>query len=185
MSLAKPKIYLPDPTAYGGELRKLRKGRVGHRRLDFGNTMHLVLRSTQAKGDWSFTRKKNRNKIDKILSKFAALYSVKVLSMAYVGNHLHFHLKLSTRQSYCKFIKAVTSAIVMAITGVNKFKSLTKAFWDLRPFTRIVFGLKGRQILEKYIQANQLEGQGWNRVAAKEMIKNEYGRWIEDTYDSA
>ena len=77
------KIYAPDTTAYGGALLKKRKGRAGPRPVDARNTMHLVLRSSQAKGDWSFSKKPNRRKIDVIFENFSEKYSVKILSMAY------------------------------------------------------------------------------------------------------
>jgi hypothetical protein len=39
---------------YGGELLKTRKGRSMGRPLDKKNSMHLVLRSSKAKNEWSF-----------------------------------------------------------------------------------------------------------------------------------
>ena len=153
-------MYPSDPKACGGALLNKRKARLRPRPLDTKNSMHLVLRSTQAKGDWSFSKKLNRRKIDKILERFSQKHAVKILSMAYVGNHLHFHIRISSRAAYLKYIKAITSAIVMAVTGINKFKKLKKHFWDLRPYTRIVFGERARQILKNYIEINQLESFG-------------------------
>ena len=89
-----------------------------------------------------------------------------------IENHLHFHIKLASREGYLKFIKAITAAIVMAITKVNKFKALTKKFWDARPFTRIVFGEKDRKTMKRYIEINQLEGLGHNRHQAIFIIEN-------------
>src|SRR5437868_5410941 len=95
--------------SYGGELLKTRKGRSGPRPLDTRNSMHLVLRSSKAKGDWSFTRPKNAAMIKLITNKFAAKYGVKIYSAANVGNHLHFHIKLSNRHTYRPFIRAITA----------------------------------------------------------------------------
>lgn len=172
------KVYPQDPTAYGGILLRKRKARMKGRPFDTRQSMHLVLRSSQAKGEWSFSKKHHNNKISHIVSKFSEKYSVKVLSMANVGNHLHFHIKFSTVTAYKKFIRSITSAIVMAITKVNKFKKLKKHFWDLRPYTRIVFGQRARLTLQNYIEINQLEGQGWSRAEAIEIIrdwKEKYG----------
>lgn len=78
------KMLKDQPKTFGGELFKKRKIRLGCRPLDTKNTMYLVLRSTQAKGDWSFARKENRAKISQIIVKFSTKYGVKVLSMANV-----------------------------------------------------------------------------------------------------
>ncbi|MEW6056181.1 MAG: hypothetical protein AB1540_06175 [Bdellovibrionota bacterium] len=89
--------------------------------------MHLVLRSSKATKEWSFTRPKHAAKIKHLTSKFAAKYGVKVYSVANVGNHLHFHLKLSNRFTYKPFIRALTSAIAMAVTGTSRWKRPVKA----------------------------------------------------------
>ena len=123
-----------------------------------------------------FSKKPNRLKITKILEKFSDKYVVKILSMANVKNHLHLQIKLSTRHTYKKFIKAVTSAIVMAVTGVSRIKKLATHFWDYRPFTRVVIGYRARLSLENYIEINELEGLGHNRAEAIFLIGEEKSR---------
>ena len=114
-----------QPKAYGGELLKTRKGRSRGRPLDTKNTMHLVLRSSKAKGLWSFKRTVNEKKISLILKKFSRKHGVKILSLANVGNHLHFQIMLNNRFTYKPFIRAITSGIAMAVTG----KSRTPTFY--------------------------------------------------------
>jgi len=109
------------PLAYGGDLLKTRKGRRGGRPLETKSTIHLVLRSTKAKGDWSFKKPKNERAIQNIVKKFAHKYQIKVISLANVGNHLHFHIKLNKLWTYKPFIRAITSAIAMAVTGTNRW----------------------------------------------------------------
>jgi hypothetical protein len=154
---------------YGGELLKTRAGRAHARPLDSKNTMHLVLRSSRAKGEMSFRRPQHQRAIQGIIRKFSAKYGVKVLSLANVGNHLHIHLKLSTRYGYTPFIRAVTSAIAMAVTGRSRWSKTPKKkekFWDLRPFTRIVVGLRAYFTLRDYVELNQFEGAGVPREHA-------------------
>lgn len=133
--------------------------------------MHLVLRSSQAKGECSFRRPPNRRKIDLILKKFTQRFAVKVHSFANVGNHLHLHFQLANRHSYKRFIRALTAAIAMAVTGLNRWtKTAAKTkikFWDRRPFTRIVIGRRDFTGLKKYLRINQLEGLGYSREVAK------------------
>jgi hypothetical protein len=175
MARSKQMKLLKDmPKAYGGDLRKTREGRQGPRPLDTKNTIHLILRSSLAVGKWSFARKENRDKIERITRKFSQKYGVRVFSTANVGNHLHFQLKITNRYTYEPFIKAITAAIAMAITGASRWKTLAKMgvkrFWDNRPFTRVVIGFKAFLTLKNYIEINQLEGQGCNRAEAKMII---------------
>lgn len=157
--------------AYGGELLKTRKGRSTPRPLDTRNTLHLVLRSTKATGQWSFIRSKNKNRITQIVSKFSSKYGIKILSLANVGNHLHFQIKLSNRLAYFPFIRAVTAAIAMAVTGSSRWSPLKQSakdkFWDYRPFTRVVESFRGFLNLRDYIRINQLEGLGYRRNEAR------------------
>jgi hypothetical protein len=158
----------PQSKSYGGELLKTRKGRSGPRPLDTRTTMHLVLRSSQARGQWSF--KRHEPKIRRIVDRFARKNGVKILSLANVGNHLHFHIKVGNRQTYRPFIRAVTAAIAMAVTGASRIKPLQRKFWDYRPFTRVVEGLRAFLTLRDYIEVNELEGLGYPREAAREII---------------
>lgn len=164
-------LFKNETKAYGGDLLKTRKGRRGPRPLDSKNSMHLVLRSSHAKGEWSFRVQKNSKKISFILRKFATKYGVKILSVANVGNHLHLHIQLTNRFGYKPFIRAVTSAIAMAITGISRWKKLDIQFWDLRPYTRVILGRNAWMILTKYIRLNQLEGMGYTREAAKSVMR--------------
>lgn len=67
------------------------------------------------------------------------------------------------------FIRAVSSAIVMAVTGASRLKKLTKHFWDCRPFTRVVIGYRALLSLRDYIKINRLEGCGYARAEAIEI----------------
>jgi putative transposase len=118
-----PQLALLKKTSlsYGGELLKTRAGRLHGRPLDTKNTMHLVLRSSKAKGKWSFRTPKNSRKINEIIMRFSEKYKIQILTVANVGNHLHLHIKLSSRHTYKAFIRAVTSAIAMAVTGINRW----------------------------------------------------------------
>jgi REP element-mobilizing transposase RayT len=176
------KLLASEPSAYGGTLLKTRKGRSRGRPLAVKNSMHLVLRSSRAKGDWSFRRAANRKKIENILAKFSRRFSVKILSIGNVGNHLHLQIQLSNRFTYRPFIRAITAAIAMAVTGRNRWtvagsgKSSTEGtgklkFWDYRPYTRIVIGFRALLGLRDYIRINQLEGYGYHRREAEFFVR--------------
>lgn len=168
--------------ACGGELRKKRKGRTA-RTLSTKDTMHLVLRSSLARGLWNF--KKHDHKLREIVQKFARKYGVRIISLANAGNHLHFQIHLTNRYTYRAFIRSITGAIAMAVTGASRWCPLkkrlkelgvaaagvAKAFWDYRPFTRIVRGLRAYLTLKDYIHINRLEGFGYTRDQARFLIE--------------
>lgn len=163
------KLLKNEPMAYGGDLLKTRSGRSRARPLATKNSMHLVLRSTKATGDWSFRRSQNRKKIEQILNRFAGKYGIRLLSVANVGNHLHLHIQLLNRNTYRPFIRAVTGAIAMAISGRSRWAKKHHAklkFWDRRPFSRVVVGWRALLSLRDYIRINRLEGYGYHRSEA-------------------
>jgi len=164
------KLFKNEEKAYGGSLQTKRKGRRGPRPLATKHSMHLVLRSSHAKGKLRFQAKRNTWK--PILNRFATKYGVRILSVADPVNHLHLHIQLSNRYAYRPFIRAVTAAIAMAMTGVSRWKPVKIKFWDRRPFTRIVIGRKGHLTVSDYVRVNQLEAEGENRINARQAVKN-------------
>lgn len=136
------------------------------------------MRSSKAKGDWSFLKGKNRSLVETILRRFSVQYGVRMLSFANVGNHLHLQIQLSNRHSYRPFIKAVTGAIAMAVTGVNRWNRVPGEklkFWDLRPYTRVIFGYRGVFGIRDYIAINRLEGMGVARASAELLVRGGRG----------
>lgn len=185
MKTTQLKLFKNEASSYGGDLLKSRKGRARPRPLASRSTMHLVLRSTKAKGQWSFLKLDNGKKIRAIVEKFANRHKVKIISLANVGNHLHFHIKLANRHSYRPFIRAISSAIAMAVTGRNRWtvgngrrnesaangsgRTMEK-FWDRRPFTRIVQSYLGYLKLSDYIKLNRWEGFGVAKSQARMLL---------------
>lgn len=112
-------LFKKESLSYGGDLQTKRKGRAYARPLSTKHSMHLTLRSTKAKGKMSFLRYKKD--IQDILKKFAVKNNIQLVSSANVGNHLHLQIKLSRRESYKPFIRAITSAIAMKVSGRNKW----------------------------------------------------------------
>ena len=161
-------------SSYGGELLKTRKGRSSGRPLDTKNTMHLVLRSSKAVGKWSLKFGQNPLKIREIIKFFSSKYGIKIISLAIVGNHIHLQIKLSNRFTYPPFIRAITSAIAMAVTGASRWNKLKKEakdkFWDYRPFSRVLQSYRAFLNLRDYIEINKLEGFGYNKNQARFLL---------------
>ncbi|WP_410965191.1 hypothetical protein, partial [Salmonella sp. SAL4435] len=81
-------------------------------------------------------------------------YAVKIVNFANVGNHLHLQIKLTNRFTYKPFIRAVTSAIAMKVSGRSRWNKgdevAGKKFWDLRPFTRVIESLRAFLTIRDY-----------------------------------
>ncbi len=166
--------------SYGGVLLNKRKNRTYARPISTSKSMHLVLRSSKAVDEKSFKTPKNKKLIQEILVKFAHKYGVQIISLANVGTHLHLHIKIAKRTGYLRFIRAVTSAIAMGVSGRNRWTMgsvqdgvrVKEKFWDYRPFTRIIEGFCALLHMRDYIQINQLEGLGVPRLQARIMLAN-------------
>jgi hypothetical protein len=163
-------LFKKESKSYGGTLLKTRIGRSYGRPLSTKDSMHLVLRSSKAIKDWSFKKPIHERRINEIVTKFSIKYGVKVLSLANVGNHLHFHIKLANRYTYRPFIRAITSAIAMAVSGASRWNKLKIKFWDYRPFTRVVQSWRAQLNLRDYLQINQFEGLGFSRPVAHYIV---------------
>jgi hypothetical protein len=161
------KLFKKHRSDFGGELQKRRRGRQGSRPISAKHSMHLVLRSTKAIGNWSMLLPKHKAKIKGILNKFAKKYGVVLVSGANVGNHLHLEIRLTNRLTYKPFIRAITAAIAMAITGSSRWTPVREKFWDHRPFSRIAETWREILNLRDYIKINQFEGKGIGREFAR------------------
>lgn len=151
----------------------VRNDRARSRPLAVRSSMHLVLKSSLARGEWSLRR--HRNAVTAISQKFCEKYGVTLLSLANAGNHLHFLIRLYRRCSFAPFIRALTGSLAMEVTKASRWyrpKALeNRSFWDHRPFTRIVAGWRDFLNLREYFAVNHYEGQGLPRVIARDLVK--------------
>ncbi len=132
------------------------------RPIDQKKALHLVLRSTQAKGAYSFKNHKFEMKIWEIIKKHAQLNEIKIYEYANASNHLHLLIRAKFREGYVRFIRTVTGLIARLVSGAQRGCKLKKKFWDARPFSRIVsFSKKEFQQVRTYILQNTLETIGF------------------------
>jgi hypothetical protein len=61
---------------------------------------------------------------------------------------------------------------MMAVTGASRWKKvdLKAAFWDRRPFSRIVVGFKAELNLNDYIAINRFETMGYSREGSRLLV---------------
>lgn len=159
--------------SHGGILRKKAHGR-GARPLSSKATLHVVMRSSQAKGLWSFQNSKNIRKLGKFIQEFSKSKGVELISVANVGNHYHLHVKIPNRSLYKAWIRGLSSGIAMLTLGrkgLYLLKNQEEKFWDYRPFTRVIQSFKAFLNLKDYLRINQFEGLGMPRTQAVLLVK--------------
>ena len=127
---------------FGGSL--LRGKRKTARPLDSTKPIHTVLKSTN-----SLLLLKNRVEIEHILFTYAEKFAIKIYDCGIHADHIHLSLKIPNRRMYLRWIRAVTSVLVMRFKGLK---------WKLRPYTRVVAWGRAFRALKNYIWKNREEG---------------------------
>ena len=163
---------------FGGSLLVGR--RKTRRPVNCKEAIHFVLRSQFAVGQNSLRTPKNRSIIDCILKKAARKYGIRIYRQAIQSNHIHLILKVPSRYAYKCFISIISGKIASAVMNHMSFKNFLKsislsgrgeglltqlhpgqAFWDYRPFSRILFWGKDYKTAYNYLIQNTLEGLGF------------------------
>lgn len=131
--------------------------RKSARPLSRKHALHLILRSSRAKGPWSFL--KHRANIQTLLNREAKKFGIRFYKVSYNGNHLHFLLRIHSRNEYKKFIRAISSLIAGKVTRTLGRRGIG-TFWDARPFSRVVTFGRDFRYVANYVLQNALEAVG-------------------------
>lgn len=121
--------------------------------------MHIVLRSSRARGGWSLLGSEKRKIVDRAIEAATGRFRVRVYDRANVGNHLHFVLKARTHDAYRAFIRYLSGRIAFEVTGAKKGRAKGR-FWDSIPYSRVLGW--GRDFINAriYVTKNLFEGEG-------------------------
>lgn len=156
---------------------------VGRRKtprpLNTREAIHFVLRSQFAHGKTSFRTLKNHRGITSILKKASAKYGIRIYRQAIQSNHIHLVLKVPSRYAYKCFIAVISGKIASFVMNFMSFKNFVKdlsirdagegykrphngqAFWEYRPFSRLLFWGKDYKAALNYLLKNSLEAVGF------------------------
>lgn len=149
---------------FGGALLKKSHAKKA-RPIALKKTMHLTLRSSKARGEYSFRFDKNRiQKIEKVVRLQAKKFGVEIFRYANVGNHLHLLVKASYRQGFISFLRSISGIIARIALGAEKGMAKLKNvshFWDQRPWTRILLTWTEFINVKKYVEQNFNEAMGF------------------------
>jgi REP element-mobilizing transposase RayT len=112
-------------TDHGGELSLGKRKEA--RPFDRRQALHVVLRSSQARGASSMLHPKHCNRIKHLLEKVKSHYKIRVYRYANVGNHLHLLIKAPSRAAWQAFIRHFSGGLAMLVTGAKKCRALPRA----------------------------------------------------------
>ncbi len=135
---------------FGGSL--LERKRKSKRSLSTKNPLHLVLKSSHQ----SFFNPGNLS-LEKLIRSQARKFGIRIYDIALNWSHIHFILRVKSRDDYNKFIRSLTGILAMRI---RLAKPQLKVIFDLRPFTRILFWGRDFKRGLDYQILNQLESMG-------------------------
>lgn len=137
------------------------------RPLSTKKAMHLVMRSSLAKGSQSFRRKDTE--VFKIVQKQARQLGVKLYRYANGGNHLHLIILPLSRAAFNKFVRAISGLIARLFLAAERGRPSAKniQFWDKRPFTRIIEWGSDFNKVCAYLLKNTLEAYGFVAYTAR------------------
>ena len=130
------------------------------RPLTTKNPMHVVLKSSRARGEWSFLR--HAGVVEGKVRATAKKFEIRVLRYQNVGNHLHLAIQGRRRRDLQNFFRVVAQAIAYSVTGARRGKPVGK-FWDALVFTRIVQWGRDWRNLGTYFEKNFWEAKGMPR----------------------
>jgi len=142
------------------------------RPFDPKQALHVVLRSSKARGAYSMLHSQHCNHIRNLMDHLKNRWNISVYRYANVGNHLHLLIRAKSRADWQGFIRELSGGIAMIVTGAKKGcalpRSLSKdvpesakrGFWDHLVFTRIVVFGKDFKRVAQYVLTNLWEGSG-------------------------
>ncbi len=138
-------FFKPTEKEFGGSLSVKGKRKIA-RILDSRKPLHFVLKSKKSANLYS-----HRSLLRKLLLLYAKKFGVKVYKESVQWDHFHFCIKITNRQLYRGFIRALTGVIS---------QKLGKGLWILKPYSRVVTW--GRDFLSvmDYILLNDCEVSG-------------------------
>ncbi len=142
---------------YGGDIghgkRKQARPFSSHR------PMHLVLRSSRARGSWSLRRKVNETAIAEEIEEAARRFGVKIYERATTETHLHLLVRARSRESLSNFLRVVGGRVAQRVTGAHKGQPC-QGFWDEAAWSRVVAWGRDFNSVRAYVLLNLFETMG-------------------------
>jgi REP element-mobilizing transposase RayT len=144
------------------------------RPLSTRHPIHLILKSNKAK----LFHPQNCD-MSRILKADAKRFGIQIYDLAVNWSHIHLLIKIPSREAYTKFIRSVTSKLMVYFTNKAGWQ-ISKIFDHiLRPYTRVLTWGKQFFTTLNYHKLNQFEARGFIRRNKNTIRRSSYG--IEDS----
>jgi REP element-mobilizing transposase RayT len=150
--------------AHGGELR-CHKRKLS-RPWNSKQPVHVVLRSSAARGPWSLLGPTVREPIRTLALALAQRYGVRLYRYANAGNHLHMLVRAACKMAFQAFLGAFAGMTARLVTGAGKGNPVGK-FWDSVAYSRIVSWGREFRSVDAYVQMNRDEALGLKPARAR------------------
>jgi REP element-mobilizing transposase RayT len=124
--------------------------------------IHVVVRASNARGGQSFFA--HNKAIGRVVEAQAAKQFVKLYAVANAGNHLHLLIQAPSQDHLSYFLRAITGRIAQLVK-----RQAHEAFWDARPFSRLVSWGRDFNAVARYLGVNALESVGFSRADIQAM----------------
>ncbi len=156
--------------------RKLR------RPLSTKKWMHLILKSDKAVGKYSMLAERNAKWIDQLIRAKAKKFGVELKDFVNMGNHIHFQIRIVSRESFQNFLRSITNLIARHVTGARKGRKFGK-FWQGLAFTRVITSFLELTGLQGYLTGNRVQLR--RGYGARERYLASLNRWINSLRESS
>lgn len=150
---------------HGGDVRKGKRKLA--RPLNAKLPMHIVLRSSRAKGTWSMLRPALAARIKRTVHTLSRRCDVRVYRYANVGNHVHILGQARSRPAFQSFLRAFAGVTARIVTSARRGRPVGR-FWDRLAYTRIVSWGRDFRGVGAYVTQNEQEALGRRRHRRRE-----------------
>ena len=160
---------------FGGSL--LLGKRKTRRPLSTKSPIHLILKASQ-KGVFSPSNHSLKN----LIRKTAQQFDIHIYDLAINWSHIHFLIRIKSREDYVRFIRALSSLLSQAVLKSKSRMVLQCAkLFTLRPFTRILSWGRDLKTVFGYVMINQMEAFGLvRRKKRQKKTRRQEGRLVLD-----
>lgn len=131
------------------------------RPLATNRPLHLVLKSSQARGRLTFLN--HRTALDQVLRRISRKWGVQIKNRVWVSNHIHMTVQFSNRMHYQNWIRELTGQIVCCLS--QRVRQRIANFFDHRPWTRVLEWGRDLLNMKDYFLKNELQNFGLRRWA--------------------
>jgi hypothetical protein len=148
----------PARTEHGGEIR------AGMRKLarpiDMHRPMHVVLRSSRARGAWYLRRPEIEAPLQRLMRDLVRRFNVRIYEFANAGTHLHLLARTKCREALQNFLRSFAGLAARVVTGARKGRPVGR-FWDLLAYSRVVQWGRDFFGVRAYVVQNEFEALGF------------------------